>query len=184
MSRELAPKRLELLHDLVPKATNFALLVNPTSPDADAQSRELQAAASAVGMQVRVFQAGSDSDIDIAFAAMVERSTHALVVQADPFFTNRRDRLVTLANLHAIPAMYPFREFATVGGLITYGADIAEVFREIGVYTGRILNGQRPADLPVLQPTKFDLVINLKTAKALGITVPLTLQVAANGMVE
>jgi putative ABC transport system substrate-binding protein len=135
-------------------------------------------------MQVRVFRASTDSDIDTAFAAMLERSANALFVQADPFFTSRRDRLVILANRHAIPAMYPFREFATVGGLITYGADIAEVFREIGVYTARILNGQRPADLPVLQPTKFDLVINLRTAKALGITVPLTLQVAANDVVE
>jgi ABC-type uncharacterized transport system substrate-binding protein len=173
-----------LLHDLVPKATDVALLVNPTSPDADAQSRDLQTAGSAVGMQVWVLRASNDSDIDTAFAAMLERSANALVVQADPFFTSRRDRLVTLANRYAIPAMYPFREFATVGGLITYGADIAEVFQEIGVYTGRILNGQRPADLPVLQPAKFDLVINLKTAKALGITVPLTLQVAANDVVE
>jgi putative tryptophan/tyrosine transport system substrate-binding protein len=184
LSRDLAPKRLELLHELVPKASDIALLVNPTSPDADAQSRDLQTAASAVGMQVRVFPASNDSDIDTAFAAMLGQGANALVVQADPFFTNRRDRLVTLANRHAIPAIYPFREFATVGGLITYGADIAEAFREIGVYTGRILNGQRPADLPVLQPTKFDLVINLRTAKALGITVPLTLQVAANDVVE
>jgi ABC-type uncharacterized transport system substrate-binding protein len=184
LSRDLAPKRLELLHYLVPQATAFAMLVNPNSPDADAQSRDLQTAASAVGMRVQVFRASNDSDIDTAFAAMAERSTNALVVQADPFFTSRRDRLVTLANRHAIPAMYPFREFATIGGLITYGTDIAEIFRGTGVYTGRILNGQRPADLPVLQPTKFDLVINLKTAKALGITVPVTLQVAANDVVE
>jgi putative ABC transport system substrate-binding protein len=150
LSRDLAPKRLELLHDLVPQATAFAMLVNPNSPDADAQSRDLQTAASAVGMQVRVFRASNDSDIDTAFAAMAERNTNALVVQADPFFTSRRDRLVTLANRQAIAAMYPFREFATIGGLITYGTDIAEIFRGTGVYTGRILNGQRPADLPIL----------------------------------
>jgi len=107
-----------------------------------------------------------------------------LIVQADPFFTGRRGRLVDLANRHAIPAMYPFREFATAGGLVTYGADIAEVFRQTGIYTGRVLRGQRPADLPILQPTKFDLVINLKTAKALGITVPLPLQMTANDVVE
>jgi putative tryptophan/tyrosine transport system substrate-binding protein len=184
LSAELAPKRLELLHDLVPKAINVALLVNPTSPDADAQAKELQAVAPAVGMQVQVFQAGNDSDLDDAFAAMAERNANALVLQADPFFTNRRDRLVSLANRHAIPAMYPFREFATAGGLMTYGADIAEVFRETGVYTGRILRGQSPADLPVLQPTKFDLVLNLKAAKALGITVPLTLQMTANDVIE
>jgi putative ABC transport system substrate-binding protein len=184
LSRDLALKRLELLHDLVPKATDVALLVNPTSPDADVQSRDLQTGASAVGMQVRVFQASKDSDIDTAFAAMLERSVHALVVQADPFFTNRRDRIVALANRHTIPAMYPFREFATVGGLIIYGSDIAEVFRQIGVYAGRILNGQRPADLPVLQPTKFDLVINLKTAKALGLDVPPMLLARADEVIE
>src|SRR5262249_40222734 len=142
LSAELAPKRLELLHDLVPKAINVALLVNPNSPDADARAKELQAVAPAVGMQVQVFQAGNDRDLDGAFAVMLERNGNALVVETDPFFTNRRDRIVSLANRHAIPAMYPFREFATVGGLMTYGADIAEIFRETGVYTGRILRGQ------------------------------------------
>jgi putative ABC transport system substrate-binding protein len=184
LSAELAPKRLELLHELVPKATNVALLVNPISPGADAESKELQAVAPSVGMQVQVVLASQDSEIDAAFAAMLERGATALVVQADPFFTNRRDRLATLANAHGIPAMYPFREFAAAGGLLTYGADIADIFRETGVYTGRILRGQKPAELPVLQPTKFDLVINLKTAKTLGITVPLALQMTANDVVE
>jgi putative ABC transport system substrate-binding protein len=181
---ELARKRLELLHDLVPKAISVALLVNPTSPDADSQSRDLQSTAPAIGMQVHAFRASNDNDIDAAFAAILERRVDVVIVQADPFFTSRRDRLVSLANRHAIPAMYPFREFATVGGLMTYGADIAEVFRETGIYTARILHGETPSDLPVLQPTKFDLVINLKSAKALGITVPLTLQVAASEVIE
>jgi putative ABC transport system substrate-binding protein len=184
LSSDLAPKRLELLHDLVPKAVSVALLINPTAPGADLESRSLQSAAPDVGMQVQTFQAGNDSDLEIAFSAIVERRVDALILQADPFFTSRRDRLVDLANRHAIPAMYPFREFATAGGLVTYGADIAEVFRQTGIYTGRVLHGQRPADLPVLQPTKFDLVINLKTAKALGITVPLPLQMTANDVVE
>jgi putative ABC transport system substrate-binding protein len=184
LSQDLAPKRLELLHDLVPKAVSVALLVNPTAPGAEVESRSLQTAAAGIGMQVQTFWAGNDSDLQAAFSTIVERKVDALIVQADPFFTSRRDRLVDLANRHVIPAMYPFREFAIAGGLVTYGADIAEVFRQTGVYTGRVLRGQRPADLPVLQPTKFDLVINLKTAKALGITVPLTLQMTANDVIE
>src|SRR5262249_17289919 len=151
---------------------------------AEVQSMGLQSAAPKVGMQVQVFQAGNDSDIETAFAAILEQRVDALIVQDDPFFTSRRDRLISLANRHALPAMYPFRDFAVAGGLVTYGADIAEIFRETGIYTGRVLRGQKPSDLPVLQPTKFDLVINLKTARALGITVPIMLQMTANDVIE
>jgi ABC-type uncharacterized transport system substrate-binding protein len=184
LSIELAPKRLELLHDLMPKATKVALLTNPTSPGFDLQERDLQAAAPAVGMKVSVLHASKDSEIEPAFATMADQHADVLIVQADPFFTNRRDQLVSLSNRHAIPVMYPFREFSMAGGLISYGADIAEVFRQTGLYVGRILKGEKAADLPVLQPTKFELVINLKTAKALRISVPQTLLVAADEVIE
>ena len=184
LTTELAPKRLELLHELIPKATSVAMLVNPTDPSAELQARELQEAARAVGMQAHVLRASKDTDIEPAFTSIIEHSDNALIVQTDPFFTSRRDRLVSLANQHSIPAMYGFREFAEVGGLISYGAELGDVFRHTGIYAGRILQGEEPANLPILQPTKFDLVINLKTAKALGITVPLTLQVAADEVIE
>jgi putative ABC transport system substrate-binding protein len=184
LTTELAPKRLELLHELIPKATSVAMLVNPTDPSAELQARELQEAARAVGMQAHVLRASKDTDIEPAFTSILEHSDNALIVQTDPFFTSRRDRLVSLANQHSIPAMYGFREFAEVGGLISYGAELGDVFRHTGIYAGRILQGEEPANLPILQPTKFDLVINLKTAKALGITVPLTLQVAADEVIE
>jgi putative ABC transport system substrate-binding protein len=184
LSTELAPKRLELLHDLLPKATKVAVLINPSDSGAESQARELQEAARVLAIQVHVLRASKDDEIGRAFTAMVEQGDNALVVQSDPFFTSRRDQLVGLANRHALPAMYGFREFTAVGGLISYGADLEDVFRQTGIYAGRILKGQEPANLPVSQPTKFDLVINLKTANALGITVPLTLQVFANEVIE
>jgi len=184
LSAELAPKRLELLHNLMPKATKVAVLTNPAAPGVDAQERDLQRAAPAIGMKVSVLHASKDTDIAPSFAAMVDQHADVLIVQADPFFTNRRDQLVSLSNHHAIPTMYPFREFSMAGGLISYGADIADVFRQTGLYVGRILKGEKAADLPVLQPTKFDLVINLKTAKALGISVPQSLIVAADEVIE
>lgn len=184
LSIEMAPKRLELLHELVPGATSVAVLVNPTDPGAEAQSAQLKNAAHVMGMQIRPFQAATDADIDATFAAMAAQNTKALVVQADPFFTSRRDRLVRLANRDAIAAIYPFREFTISGGLISYGADISEVFRQTGIYVGRILKGDKPSDLPVQQPTKFDLVVNLNTAKSLGLTVPQTLLATADKVIE
>jgi putative tryptophan/tyrosine transport system substrate-binding protein len=184
LSIEIAPKRLELLHDLVPDATSVAVLLNPTDPGAETQSAQLKSAARTVGMQIKLFQAATDADIDSAFATMTAQNAKALVVQADPFFTSRRDRLVGLANRNAIAAIYPFREFSASGGLISYGADISGVFQQTGNYVGRILKGERPSDLPVQEPTKFDLVVNLKTAKALNLTVPQFLLVAADEVIE
>jgi putative ABC transport system substrate-binding protein len=184
LSIETAPKRLQLLHEIVPDATNVAVLVNPTDPGAETQSAQLKSAARTVGMRIKFFQAATDADIDSAFAGMAAQSAKALVVQADPFFTSRRDRLVGLANRNVIAAVYPFREFSASGGLISYGADISEVFRQTGIYVGRILKGDKPSDLPVQQPTKFDLAINLKTAKALGLSVPATLLATADEVIE
>jgi putative ABC transport system substrate-binding protein len=184
LSIEIAPKRMELLHQLLPGATSVALLLNPTDPGAERQARDLKDAAHTVGVQVQVFRASNDRDIDKAFDAMAAQGTKALVVQADPFLTSRRDKVVSWANRKMIAAMYPFREFTTVGGLVSYGADITNVFRQTGAYVGRILKGEKPSDLPVQQPTKFDLVVNLKTAKSLGLTVPESLLATADEVIE
>jgi putative ABC transport system substrate-binding protein len=180
----LGTKRLELLRELVPAAAVIAVLVNPTNPVAEAEARDVLDAARALGRQTYVLNASAESDIDAAFATVIQQRVGALVVLADPFFVSRRDQFVALAARHAMPTIYPLREFVAAGGLISYGTSIRDVFRETGVYVGRILKGAKPADLPVVQPTKFELVINLKTAKALGLTVPLSLQVAADEMIE
>jgi putative ABC transport system substrate-binding protein len=180
----LGTKRLELLRELVPAAAVIAVLVNPTNPVAEAEARDVLDAARALGRQTYVLNASAESDIDAAFATVIQQRVGALVVLADPFFVSRRDQFVALAARHAMPTIYPLREFVAAGGLISYETSIRDVFRETGVYVGRILKGAKPADLPVVQPTKFELVINLKTAKALGLTVPLSLQVAADEMIE
>ena len=179
----LGAKRLELLRELVPAAAVVAVLANPTRPH-DAETKDVQEAARALGQQTVVLTAGVDSEIDEAFAALPGHGAGALVVLADPFFVSRREKFVALATRYAIPTIYPLREFVSAGGLISYGTSITDVFHQTGGYTGRILKGEKPADLPVVQPTRFELVINLKTAKALGITVPLTLQVAADEVIE
>jgi len=181
---EIGAKRLELLHELVPTATVMALLVNPTTPAAETIARDAQVAARALGLQLHVLRASSDRDFDTVFATVAQRRVGALVIGADPFFTNQSRQLAELAARHAVPTIYEFREFAAAGGLISYGTSIGDAYRLAGAYTGRILKGEKPADLPVQQSTKFELVINLKTAKALGLTVPDKLLAIADEVME
>ena len=182
---ELAPKQLEVLHELVPTATIIALLVNPTNPtNAETLSRELQAAAGTLGLQLHVLHASTERDFDAVFASLPRLRAGALVIGSDPFFNSRSEQLVALASRHAMPTMYPFREYAMAGGLISYGNSFADAHREVGVYTGRILKGEKPADLPIQQSVKAELVINLKTAKALGLTFPLPLIGRADEVIE
>ncbi len=182
---ETSAKQLELLHELVPSATVIALLINPNNPIlGEILSKNLQAAGLAIGRQIRVVSAGTERDIDAGFAGLVQQGVGAVVVGNDSFFNSRPDQLVALAARHAVPVIYPYREFAAAGGLMSYGSSLTETYRLVGNYTGRILKGDKPADLPVQQSTKVELVINLKTAKALGITVPLPLVGRADEVIE
>jgi putative tryptophan/tyrosine transport system substrate-binding protein len=181
---ELNPKRLELLQELVPQIKAIALLVNPSNPITERVIREMQEAARPTGVELAVLKAVSESEIAGTVASLAQRQAGALVVQADPFFSTRREQLVTLAARHALSAIYPFREFAIDSGLISYGPSLAAVFYQSGVYTGRILKGAKPADLPVEQPAKFELVVNLMTAKALGLAVPPSLLARADELIE
>ena len=181
---ELMPKRLELLSELVPQARMIALLVNPNNSNAQRMISDVQGAARSKGMQLHILKAVTDGEIDAALAALVQLQAGALVVGADAFFTSRRDRLVQLTSRHAVPAIYVWREFAAAGGLISYGPSLTAVHRQTGAYVGRILTGAKPADLPVQQPTKFELVINLKTAKALGLAVPQSILARADEVIE
>jgi putative ABC transport system substrate-binding protein len=181
---ELMPKRLELLSELVPRAGVIALLVNPNTASAGKMIRDVQEAARAKRMQLEILKAGTEGEIETAFASLVQLGAGALVVGADPVFNSWREQLVALASRHAVPAIYEWREFVTAGGLITYGPSLTVVNRQAGIYAGKILKGAKPADLPVERPTKFELVINLKTAEALGLTVPQSILIRADEVIE
>jgi len=182
---EVEAKQLELLHELVPTATTIALLVNPTNRTlAEALSRDMQPAADKLGLKLQVLNASTDRDFDTVFTTLARHRPGALLIGADIFFISRSQQLAALAVRYAIPASFYFREFVVAGGLMSYGGSFTEAHRQVGVYVGRILKGDKPADLPVLRPTKFELVINLKTAKALGLTVPAALLTAANEVIE
>jgi putative ABC transport system substrate-binding protein len=181
---QIGPKRLELLHEAVPAARVVALLNNPTHPAAEAQSKDMQAAARSLGLQLHVLHASSERDLDAAFATLLQLRAGALIVGADAFFVNQSEQLAALALRHGVPTISLIREFAAAGGLMSYGGDLADAFRVMGVYSGRILKGEKPADLPVQQETKFALIINLKTARALGLTIPLPLLGRADEVIE
>ena len=180
----LGQKRLEILRELAPKATAVAVLVNPFSPDAVPEIRDVQAAAQAIGLELKMFNASTPGEIDGAFAAIAAQPPQGLLVGSDPFLLLRRDQVIASAARLRIPAVYPFREFAASGGLLSYGTNIANTYRQAGIYAGRILKGAKPAELPVMQPTTFELVINLKTAKALGFDIPPTLHARSDEVIE
>ena len=184
ISGPLGQKRLELVRDLVPKAAVVAMLANPSSPDAVPEIREVQAAAQANGLQLRMLNAGTPGEIDAAFASFAGQRPDALLIGGDPFYMARREDIVRLVARSGLAAVYPFREFTEAGGLISYGTNLANSYRQAGIYAGRILGGAKPGDLPVMQPTTFELVINLKTAKGLGIDIPPTLHARSDEVIE
>jgi putative ABC transport system substrate-binding protein len=181
---ELGTKRLELLRQLVPTATTVAMLVNPNTTETETERRDVQNAAQAFGQQLVVFEATSGRDIEAAFATFVQRGAGGLLVGTGPFLTSNRDQIVALAARHDAPAIYPLREFVSIGGLMSYGTSISEAYRQAGIYAGRILKGEKPADLPVMRSVKFEFVLNLKTAKALGLDVPDRLLALADEVIE
>ena len=181
---ELGAKGLALLHDLVPSAATIGFLRNPNNPVSELTTRDVLAAAAVIGLKVQILEAGTDREIDAAFVSLVQARTGALLVGGDLFFNNRIEQITALAARHALPAMYALREFVVAGGLMSYGLSLTEEYRQVGLYTGRILKGEKPADLPVMQATKIELAINLKTARALGLDVPNTLLVAADEVIE
>jgi putative ABC transport system substrate-binding protein len=184
LNAELVAKRLELLRELVPAATRVVVLVNPAGPDAEPTLRDVEPAARTIGLKIQVLNAGTSREINAAFATFVSERPDALFVSSDPFFNARRVQLALLAGRHAVPATYSQRQYVEAGGLMSYGSNIADAWRQVGVYTGRILKGATPADLPVMQASKFELVINAETARMLGLTVPPTLLPRADEVIE
>jgi ABC-type uncharacterized transport system substrate-binding protein len=182
--KELVSKQLELLRDMVPKAEVVAVLVNPANRQSDGYIGDIREAILVLQRQLKILNASTEAEINASFPAVVEQGGGALIITADTLFNNQRDQLAALATRYLLPTVSQFREFAAAGGLMSYGTNVADVYHQVGVYTGRILNGDRPADLPVMRPTKFDVVINLKTAKALGITVPPSLLARADEVIE
>jgi putative ABC transport system substrate-binding protein len=179
-----AAKRVGLLRELVPSATSIAVLVNPARPGADVQSAQIDEAARAIGLPLHIVKAANEHDLDSAFSSLAQLKVGGLVITADALFTDRRHQVVALAKLHAVPTIYEFRHFVEAGGLFSYGPDTGASYRQAGNLVGRILNGEKPADLPVMQPSKFEFVINMKTAKALGIEVPNAMQLLADEVIE
>jgi putative tryptophan/tyrosine transport system substrate-binding protein len=184
LSTTLEPKRLGLLHELVPQAAIIAVLLNPTFPSASQQLKDLEGAARAIGAQLHMLRVSTDEQVELAFASIAQLHVPALIVAADGFLLSRRDKIVELAARHAVPGMYFFRDYVLAGGLMSYGTDLADVYQQIGIYAGRVLKGAKPADLPIMQPTKFELLINLKTAKTLGIEIPANLLARADEVIE
>jgi putative tryptophan/tyrosine transport system substrate-binding protein len=184
VSAELEAKRLGLLRELVPSATSIAVLVNPTRPGVDVQLAQAQQAARVLGLPLHILRASSERDLDAAFVTLVQQRAGALMITADGLFADSLDQIAALARRYSVPAMFQFREFAAAGGLMSYGPRFGEAYHQAGILAGRILKGQKPADLPVMQPTKFELVINMKTAKALGIEVPVLMQMLADEVIE
>jgi putative tryptophan/tyrosine transport system substrate-binding protein len=184
MNAELPSKQLGLLHELLPQAMRFAVLVNPNCSYSESAVTDLRVAAGAIGRQIEVLSVSTNRDIDTVFASLAQKQSDALLVSTDTLFINRYVQLVTLATRHAVPAIYPWREIVEIGGLMSYGSNVADLFRQTGIYIGRILKGEKPADLPILRATKFELVINLQTAKTLGIDVPPTLLARADEVIE
>jgi putative ABC transport system substrate-binding protein len=181
---ELETKRLELLDQLVPGTKPLGVLVNPMNPAADIQLRKLQEAAAVIKRPLEIMRASTAPDIETAFEIAAEKGVDGLIVVQDPFYNSRRDQIVALAAHHKRPVVYPLREFSEIGGLVSYGHDLVDGYRQMGVYAGRILKGEKPIDLPVVQPTKFEFVINLKTAKTLGLTIPPSLLTTADEVIE
>ena len=184
LNLEVGPKKLELMHDLVPNAAVIALLVNPNNPEGEIQSRDAQIATRKLGLELLIVHASTEREIDTAFASLLQLRAGGLVVGTDPFFVIRSKQLAALALHHAVPTIFQFREFVAAGGLVSYGGVVTDPYRQAGLYTGRILKGEKPADLAVQQSAKIDLIINLKTARALGLTVPLPLLALANEVIE
>jgi putative ABC transport system substrate-binding protein len=181
---DIGAKRLGLLRELVPQAAKIGFLSNPTFPTAETQLNDVQEGARSLGVKIEIFRASTEAEIESAFNAIPQQRLGALVVAADPFYDTRRVQLVVLMARHSLPAMYHLREYAAAGGLMSYGIDLADVYRQMGSYAGKILRGAKPADLPVVQPTRFELVINLPTARVLGLTVPQSLLAAADEVIE
>ena len=184
MNVELAAKRLGLLHELLPQAVRVAVLVNPSNPIADVVSADVRAAASALGLQIEILTASTNHDIDTAFASLTQNRTEAVMISPDALFFTRLVQLITLATRRGVPTIFPWREAAQAGGLMSYGTDLVDAHRQVGVFAGQILKGKKPADMPVLRPTKFEFIINLQTAKAFGLDVPPTLLARADEVIE